>query len=229
MNPITNLARRFSQKARSRRAELFRKAFVVGPGTRILDIGSEDGSNIRSVLAGSDYRPENVFISDLEKEPIKLGREKYGFNAVLIDEDGYLPFADGAFDIVYCSSAIEHVTVPHSEVWKYRNGGDFRAVAMKHQKLFADEIRRVGRRYYVQTPAAGFPIESHTWLPLAGYLPRETLLPVMKAANRFWPKKSEPDFNLLNAKELAELFPEAHIARERIFGMTKSLMALRTD
>lgn len=32
---------------------------------------------------------------------------------------------------------------------------------MTHQKEFADEIRRLGKAYYVQVPYRGFPIETH--------------------------------------------------------------------
>jgi SAM-dependent methyltransferase len=63
-----------------------------------------------------------------------------------------LPFADGQFDLVYCSSVIEHV--PPS-----RRAG------------FASEVRRVGRGWLVQTPAFSFPIEPHSLLPAAHWLP----------------------------------------------------------
>jgi hypothetical protein len=46
---------------------------------------------------------------------------------------------------------------------------------------------------------------------------------------RFWIKKSEPDFNLLGTKEMKILFPGAEIICETKFGMTKSIMAVRSD
>ena len=45
-----------------------------------------------------------------------------------------LPFADGEFELVYCSSVIEHVPPAR-------------------RAAFAREIRRVGRGWFVQTPA----------------------------------------------------------------------------
>ena len=57
-----------------------------------------------------------------------------------------LPFADGEFDLAYCSSVIEHV-------------------APARRGAFAAELRRVARGWYVQTPAWSFPVEPHALLP----------------------------------------------------------------
>jgi SAM-dependent methyltransferase len=228
-NPITSLALQLSARARSRRAEYFRSQFHIDRTTRILDIGSEDGSNINKVLAGSEYTPSNVVIVDLYRAGLKEGHDRYGYLGVGIGETGFLPFSDRSFDIVYCSSVIEHVTVPRAKLWQYRSGRRFWNEAWEHQKAFANEIRRVGRQYFVQTPNLGFPIESHTWLPAVGYLPRRLLLPVLSITNKVWVRASEPDFNLLNAGHMKELFPDAAIKREKIAGLTKSLMAIRSD
>ncbi|MEI2701957.1 MAG: class I SAM-dependent methyltransferase [Baekduia sp.] len=63
-----------------------------------------------------------------------------------------LPFEDGEFDLVHCSSVIEHV-------------------APEHRAAFVGELRRVGRRLFLQTPAYSFPIEPHAALPFAHWLP----------------------------------------------------------
>jgi SAM-dependent methyltransferase len=63
-----------------------------------------------------------------------------------------LPFADGEFDLAYCSSVIEHV-------------------APAQRPAFARELRRVAQGWYVQTPAFSFPIEPHALLPFAHWLP----------------------------------------------------------
>lgn len=89
-------------------------------------------------------------------------KKNFGFNAVLIDEGENLPFADKFFDIVYCSSVIEHVTLPKSDLWNWKNNQKFKDEAFTRQKEFADELMRLGRQYFVQTPAKSFPLESHT-------------------------------------------------------------------
>jgi SAM-dependent methyltransferase len=228
MDPIRRIANHFSRRSRQDRARLFRDFFHIDGSTRILDIGSEDGRNIFGVLEGSSYDAGNVCIADIDEAAIKRGRQQYGFEAVVIDESAGLPFADYAFDIVYCSSVIEHVTVRQEKVWDVTSGREFRRAALERQRQFAREIRRVGKQYFVQTPAAGFPIESHTWLPGAGYLPRRLLVPLVKFTNQWWPKKSQPDFNLLRFNEMNDLFPDSVIVRERKFGLTKSFMAINS-
>lgn len=54
-----------------------------------------------------------------------------------------LPFADGAFDLVYSNAVIEHV-------------GD-----IADQRRFVAEHARVGRHWMLTTPNRSFPVEAH--------------------------------------------------------------------
>lgn len=228
MNGLRKLAASSSARARARRAATFRQSFSLTSETRILDLGSETGANIHAVLQGTEVRPENVYIADIDPDAVELGRRHYGFVPVAIDETGSLPFPDGYFDIVYCSSVIEHVTVPKSRVWELRSGTEFRREARERQRVFAAEVHRLGRQYFVQTPYRHFPIESHSWLPLVAWLPRRALVPLLGLTNRFWIKRTSPDWYLLDRTEMAGLFSDARIVSERFLLMTKSLMAVRT-
>jgi SAM-dependent methyltransferase len=215
-----------SASARRKRAAIFLSRFEIGPETKILDLGSEDGSNIAGILKSTGAVPSNVFIADINPAAVARGHERYGFTAVTLDEAGTLPFPDQFFDIVFCSSVIEHVTVSKQEVWQLKSGAVFRSKAAARQRDFANEILRVGKQYFVQTPYSLYPIESHSWLPFAGYLPRPLLIPVLKIMNRIWIKATSPDWYLLNRKELSDLFPGAQIIDEKSFGLTKSIMAV---
>lgn len=64
-----------------------------------------------------------------------------GIDAVLGDARDLSRYGDGEFDVVFSNSCIGHV------------GG------FEDQLRMAREIRRVGRRYFVQTPNHGLPID----------------------------------------------------------------------
>src|SRR3954453_6629317 len=159
---ITRLVQRCRRAARRRRADLFRRTITTPPGARVLDLGSEDGSHIHSVVpAGTD-----VYIADIDAELVHEGARRYGYHPVVLEPDQPLPFPDGYFDIVFCSSVIEHVTgFDKAACWNVRDTETFRRTAKASQQAFAAEIRRVGNQYFVQTPNRWFPIEAHTWLP----------------------------------------------------------------
>lgn len=229
MNALAQVFLNASQHARARRATTFRDAFPwIGPETRILDVGSEQGTNIAQVLSNSRVTSENVFVADVSAAAVQRAHERYGFTPIVLDESGSLPFPDSYFDLVYCSSVIEHVTIPKSEIWTATDGRTFRVRALARQQQFAMELRRVAQAYFVQTPNRLFPIESHTWLPFLGYLPRRILLPTLRLTNRVWVKHTAPDWNLLQRSQMTTLFPDAEIVAEKVCGLTKSWMAIRS-
>ena len=221
---VLRIAGAYSARSRARRGRLFRSLMVLSDEDRVLDLGSEDGSHVAALLPGRG----NVWIADIDPVRLALGRERFGFETVLLDESGRLPLPDGAFDCIFASSVIEHVTVDKDRLYDYRSNAEFARDALDRQRRFAEEIRRVGKRYFVQTPNRWFVIESHTWMPLpVTLLPRRVLVRLIAFLNRWWPKKTAPDFHLLTAAQLQRLFPDAEIVRERSLGMTKSLIAVR--
>jgi len=228
MNPITSLVKHFSKQARCKRAEIFRSTFYLSENTRILDLGSENGSNINAVLEGTLVQHENVYIADINLDAVENGRKKYGFIPVVIRESEALPFEDNFFDIVYCSSVIEHVTIPKEKVWSLFSDRKFKIESLARQKEFAKEVKRLGKQYFVQTPYRHFFIESHTWLPFIAWLPRRLLIPLLRVTNLFWVKKTIPDWYLLNKTEMCFLFDDAEIIKEKQFGLIKSIMAVRS-
>lgn len=213
--------------SRLRRAAMLRSLFTLAPGTRILDLGGSNGAHIHACLAGSAVSAANVYVADISETDVQSAATSFGYTPVVLQQDGALPFADGFFDIVFCSSVLEHVTLPAQEAWRETSGRRFGRIARMRQGQFATEIRRVGAGYFVQVPYRWFPVESHTWLPMVGYLPRAAQCAVIGAANRFWIKATDPDFYLPTAADMERYFPEAEILRETVAGLTKSLIAVR--
>jgi SAM-dependent methyltransferase len=114
-----------------------------------------------------------------------------------------LPFADGEFDLVYCNSVIEHIPPAR-------------------RQAFAAELRRVGRGWYVQTPAWSFPIEPHALLPGAQWLPA-------RWRKHYWKlgaAGSWEDISLLRKGELEELFG-GPVFGERMGRLVKSWISVR--
>jgi len=222
---IAVLANWFSDWCRSKRVRLFFQYIQPTEEDKILDLGSENGNYIASIIPFK----KNVYIADINQEMLLQGQRQYGFNTVLLDEGGMLPFEDKFFDIVHCNSVIEHVTIDKRFQWSFQSQVDFTKASFERQKQFAKEIRRIGRNYFVQTPNKYFMVESHTWLPFIQFLPRNILINIIKWFNKYWVKKTAPDWNLLSEEQMRILFPDSTIIKERIFGLTKSLIAVRVE
>jgi SAM-dependent methyltransferase len=127
-----------------------------------------------------------------------------------------LPFADGTFDVVFSNSVIEHVGT------------------LEDQCRMANEIQRVGRRFFVQTPNRYFPIEPHFLLPLGQFLPKSFVAALLQRTNLGTiQRRPDPDLaraivdeiRLLTLAEVRQVFPSATLYKERFAGLTKSFVA----
>jgi len=210
--PSSDLLRKALRHFRSRRMRLFEKTFKISPSTRILDVGGSP-----SIWKFLTVRPRLTILNF--PSALEGGAESIS----CVAGDGLmLPFKKNAFDIVFSNSVIEHVGT------------------RADQQKFAQEIGRVGRCYWVQTPNRGFPIELHLMLPFIHYLPKTWQRSIVE---RFtvWqllvrPSAEERAFyidhflhqlQLLNKRDLQSLFPEATIISERLLGFVKSNIAVR--
>jgi hypothetical protein len=200
-------------RARRKRFALFKN--LASPSlegvsaVRILDVGGTQQYWSQFGLPrldGVEVVLFNIFPQDSVAPP---------FRAIVGDGRDLSRFRDKEFDIVYSNSVLSLV-------------GTF-----TDQSQMAREIRRVGRRYFVQTPNRFFVLDWRTLVPFFHWLP---------AAAQAWcfqrfrvgiyPRLPEPITALhhatrvrdLTASELRELFPGATVVRERVFGLTKSFL-----
>jgi SAM-dependent methyltransferase len=119
-----------------------------------------------------------------------VARPEYPGPFVQADASEQLPFADRQFDLVYSSSVIEHVPPVR-------------------RAAFAAEIRRVGRGWFVQSPAYSFPIEPHALLPIAHWLP----IPLRRRYWRLGAAGAWEEIALLQRREMEDLFGPARAER----------------
>lgn len=191
----------------------FERTFAITPETLVLDLGG--------TAMNWDYLKvlPRLVILNTERER----RDAEGVSWVAGDGCA-LPFPDGAFDIVFSNSVIEHVG------------------SAERQAQFAREIARVGRSFWVQTPNRWFPVEPHLLTPFLHWLPTGLQAWI---AQRFtiWQWVTRPahdrrefyiehflaDIRLLGPSEMTRLFPGARLIRERFLGLTKSLVAVKRE
>ena len=187
----------------------------------VLDLGGGDGK----ALARLYPYPENIILADINEAQIEYGVKKYGLKkSLLLDQSGNIPMGSKSVDVVFCNSVIEHATADKKQIWKLKNGSKFKRLALKKQGKMAKEIMRVGKKFWVQTPYRHFLFETHTWLLGTQYLPRSLQIKTIRFFNRFWIKKTSPDFYLLSKSEACSLFPQSDVIFERVFGLPKSLI-----
>lgn len=200
--------RPFLRYFRSKRMAEFQRLFEITPQTRILDVGGNIATWSLSAL-----RPK-VTLLNLSASRFD-GRDMQ----CVVGNGLQLPFKDGAFDVVFSNSVIEHL-------------GDWDT-----QQNLAREIVRVGRYYYVQTPNRWFFVEPHLMTPFIHFLPRRWQRRMLRNCTT-WGLIARPtaqqcdqflnEVRLLSETEMGLLFANATILREKVAGMTKSIIAIRT-
>jgi SAM-dependent methyltransferase len=191
--PLARLASPLAARARAARHERFFALAHLPDEARVLDVGC-GAIGLRALEPTLD-----ITGVDLAERP------DYPGPFVRADAAAGLPFADGEFDLVYCSSVIEHVPPPR-------------------RAAFAAEVRRVGRGWFVQTPAFSFPVEPHALLPFAHWLP-------VALRRRYWRlgvAGAWEDISLLRRAEMEALFGSARA--ERVGPLVKSWVCVnRSD
>lgn len=115
-------------------------------------------------------------------------------------------FEDQTFDIVFSNSVIEHV-------------GD-----VTQQQAFANEVRRLGKAYWIQTPSNYFPIEAHTGVPFYWQMSESRRQRLQETWEQQLPLWSEMvrSTRVLTRSQMEALFPDSQIFVERKFGFEKS-------
>jgi len=195
---------------RKKRMARFVKIFTPSSQTKILDLGGTS-FNWKLIDCKSEITLLNLLIpKGVESEPV---------NFKFVEGDATeLKYTDFEFDICYSNSVIEHLT------------------SFENQMKFANEVRRVGRKIWMQTPARSFFFEPHFLTPFIHFLPKNIQRKLLRNFT-VWGLISRPsqqvidtfvnEIRLLSYEEMEKLFPDCEIHKEKFLGFTKAFIAVR--
>lgn len=201
-----------ADRFRQRRFIRFRQLVdgLSGP-IRILDVGGTTSFWERVGYAGHD-RIEIILLNLVDQDAPHAN-----MTSVVGDGADLSRYADDAFDVVVSNSVLEHLPTPEL------------------QARMAAEVRRVGRRVYLQTPNRTFPLEPHFLFPYFGVLPMRVRAWLLQHMALGWhPRQPDPvkaladvrSVRLLSGAEMRRLFPGATFENERVLFFTKSFIVL---
>lgn len=206
-NTYNSLVRTVGRTTRRKRMQEFCDRVGVTPAARILDLGG------RPEIWNFVLQPLDITILNLPGEVERDVLTHHNIRFVEGDACDAPEFQDKEFDVVFSNSVIEHVG------------------AEDRQAAFAATVKRLGRRYWVQTPAKWFPVEAHTGVPFWWLYPD----PMREALLRRWHKKlpawadSMAGTRVLSRERLTSLFPGATCYVESVAGIPKSYAVFSTN
>lgn len=199
----------FARKMRKKRIALFTSLITRLPRPlQILDVGGEQRF---WEIVGLIHEDAQILLYNVAPAHVSYPN----LVARTGDARDMREFPDKQFQIVFSNSVIEHV-------------GTY-----AHQRQMAQEVQRVGERFYVQTPNRYFPLEPHFLFPFFQFLPVSLRVFLVTHFNLGWRGKIRDrqaaleavnEIRLLTEKELKLLFPGARIYKEKLLGLTKSFI-----
>jgi len=190
--------------------------YVKNGSVSILDIGGT--KEYWRILPLGFLEQNNAFITILNLPSQITSRDEERYKFLNGDACNLSMIADYSFDIAHSNSVIEHV-------------GDWRRMVQ-----FSNEIKRVAKIYYVQTPNYWFPVEPHCMTPIFHWLPKPIRISlVMKFSLGNWKRqktvsdamKLVEHVRLLDINMFRELFNDAEIVTEKYLFLNKSLIAIK--
>jgi 2-polyprenyl-3-methyl-5-hydroxy-6-metoxy-1,4-benzoquinol methylase len=184
---------------------------------RILDIGGT--YNFWHIWRDQfDWSKTEVVCVNLDPSHYATGKDQTRITMIQGNACDLHDIKDQEYDVAFSNSVIEHVG------------------RWSDMVNMAKETRRVAKRYLLQTPYFWFPIEPHARTPLLHWIPESWAYRIVMARKcGFWSKAETIDqamrtvqsAKMLDGRQLAVLFPDGKIEREKFLGVTKALMAIR--
>ncbi len=201
------LLKGFSYRSRTRKFELLRAVFKPRPEDLVLDIGASGDVFLRYTFEDFYPHPDRIVAGGNILREVASARNFYPMARYTVFDGCALPFPDRSFDLVFSNAVIEHI------------------LPREKQSLFAREIMRVGKSWFVTTPNYWFPFESHYHLPFIQFLPRLLQREYNRLLGTHIPKGEVQELGLLSARRLRRLFPTSRIVKMRVTFWPETLVA----
>ncbi len=198
-----------SAKARERRWELFTEQYPDLREMTVIDLGGDLRAWISRSVRPARLISLNVYAQATSEDWVET----------VVGDACNLPkrLRGERVDLVFSNSVIEHV------------GGE------QQRRAFAASVHALADRHWVQTPYRYFPIEPHWMFPGFQWLPLRAKAEVgrrWRHGNRYnedldGSVKNALSVELLSRTAMRTYFPTSDIRAEKMYGMTKSLIAVR--
>lgn len=194
------------RQSREKKYRLFQQLCLPSAGARILNVGASGVHMGLSDQFEAFYpRLERVVGGGLSLPDVEDYARSFAGVQALVFDGCRLPFPDKSFAVVYSNAVLEHLP------------------SWEAQQRFAEEVRRVGRGWFVATPNLWYPVEPHYHLPLVQFLPQGWQRRLVRTLG----KTPYPVLRLLSKRQLRELFPESLILGCRVTFYPETLVAVR--
>lgn len=205
-NQPGSLGSKFRAKRFAFFEEKFLEQFNHSPSVKILDVGGTESFWQDKELISK--KGIHITLLNREAEPVNLPN----MISLAGDATDLSEFGNKSFDLVFSNSVIEHLE------------------NRENQKKMAQEVQRVGKKYFVQTPNKYFFIEPHYGLPFFQFVPKPFALSILTKTKlsrlRKWGAKEAQDYleeiRLLSLSEMKLLFPGGKVFFEKFMGLNKS-------
>jgi hypothetical protein len=200
-------------RARARRWRLVTDIFPEIEDMTVVDLGGTVESWRRAPVRPAHVTVLNLFEPGVSDETWILPVQGDACQAL---EALSVSGARHRFDLVFSNSLIEHV------------GGHAKRLELTEQ------IHALASHHWVQTPYRYFPVEPHWLFPMMQFMPvgaRTSIAQRWPLAHSRPGSRSEAQAEvlwteLLGISEMRAYFPRSRIVREKLAGLTKSIIAV---
>jgi hypothetical protein len=186
--------------------ELFLAVMEPTADMSVIDVGVSDGGYGADAYGTANFFealypwPERIVA--VSTQHLTVFKQAFPKVEAVRADGRALPFAADRFDIGFSNAVVEHLP------------------DLDSQRAFVRELSRVSRRVFITTPNRRFPIDTHTLVPLAHWLPDDRRDAIYRAAGR----TEGLGLRLLTPSRLLGLFPAT--ARPRLLRRGMTLVAV---